>query len=227
MKKLLRTLLLAAALTALLCVSALAADSAVSNVKGGILPLDDSGKQITAEGGKYTGAVQFDLTATQGLTSGSQYLVLMLKGDGENAVSTAENIYYINQKAAANGALAFTNAGGDSIYPMDLVNGTYSIYILGDGKTFVPAKADASFTYDAGYTLGDVNNDTEITVSDAVMVLNHVAKNIVLTRDYEVRPGIFYNAYDAANVAKSDEDITISDALRILNYVAKNISSFD
>ena len=44
MKKLLRTLLLAAALTALLCVSALAADSTVSNVKGGILPLDDSGK---------------------------------------------------------------------------------------------------------------------------------------------------------------------------------------
>ena len=171
MKKLLRTLLLAAALTALLCVSALAADSAVSNVKGGILPLDDSGKQITAEGGKYTGAVQFDLTATQGLTNGSQYLVLMLKDAGENPVPTAENIYYINQKAAANGALAFTNAGGDPIYPMDLVNGTYSIYILGDGKTFDPAKADASFTYEAGYTLGDVDGDGIVTATDALFAL--------------------------------------------------------
>lgn len=171
MKKLLRTLLLAAALTALLCVSALAADSAVSNVKGGILPLDDSGKQIKAEDGKYTGAVQFDLTATQGLTSGSQYLVLMLKDDGKNTVPTAENIYYINQKAAADGKLAFTNAGGDPIYPMDLVNGTYSIYILGDGKTFDPAKADASFTYDAGYTLGDVNNDGKINALDAILIL--------------------------------------------------------
>lgn len=168
MKKLLRTLLLAAALTALLCVSALAADSTVSNVKGGILPLDDSGKQITAEGGKHTGAVQFDLTTTQGLTNGSQYLVLMLKVAGENTVPTAENIYYINQKAAADGKLAFTNEGGDPIYPMDLVNGTYSIYILGDGKTFVPA---ASFTYEAGYTLGDVNNDGKINALDAILIL--------------------------------------------------------
>ena len=171
MKKLLRTLLLAAALTALLCVSALAADSAVSNVKGGILPLDDSGKHITAEGGKYTGAVQFDLTATEGLTNGSQYLVLMLKDAGENPVPTAENIYYINQKAAANGALAFTNAGGDSVYPMDLVNGTYSIYIVGEGKTFDPAKADASFTYEAGYTLGDVDGDGIVTATDALFAL--------------------------------------------------------
>ena len=172
MKKLLRTLLLAAALTALLCVSALAADSTVSNVKGGILPLDDSGKQITAEGGKYTGAVQFDLTATQGLTNGSQYLVLMLKVAGENTVPTAENIYYINQKAAAaDGKLAFTNEGGDPIYPMDLVNGTYSIYIVGEGKNFNAAKADASFTYEAGYTLGDVNNDGKINALDAILIL--------------------------------------------------------
>ena len=206
MKKLLRTLLLAAALTALLCVSALAADSTVSNVKGGILPLDDSGKQITAEGGKYTGAVQFDLTATQGLTNGSQYLVLMLKDAGENPVPTAENIYYINQKAAANGALAFTNAGGDPIYPMDLVNGTYSIYILGDGKTFDPAKADASFTYEAGYTLGDVDGDGEITVVDALKAL-------------QMSVGIDYNWTAtqrlAANVDKDDE-ITVVDALFIL-----------
>lgn len=172
MKKLLRTLLLAAALTALLCVSALAADSAVSNVTGEILtPKTAEGAEITAEGGKYTGAVQFDLTATQGLTNGSQYLVLMLKDDGKNTVPTAENIYYINQKAAADGKLTFTNAGGDSVYPMDLVNGTYSIYILGDGKTFDPAKADASFTYDAGYTLGDVDGDGIVTATDALFAL--------------------------------------------------------
>lgn len=172
MKKLLRTLLLAAALTALLCVSALAADSAVSNVTGNILPLDGSGKQITAENGKYTNAVQFDLTATEGLTNGSQYLVLMLKDAGENTVPTAKNIYYINQKAAAaDGKLAFTNAGGDSVYPMDLVNGTYSIYIVGEGKNFNAAKADASFTYEAGYTLGDVDGDGIVTATDALFAL--------------------------------------------------------
>lgn len=174
MKKLLRTLLLAAALTALLCVSALAADSAVSitdQTGATLMPKTAEGAEITAEGGKYTGAVQFDLTATQGLTNGSQYLVLMLKDDGKNTVPTAENIYYINQKAAADGKLAFTNEGGDPIYPMDLVNGTYSIYIVGDGKTFDPAKADASFTYEAGYTLGDVNNDGKINALDAILIL--------------------------------------------------------
>lgn len=212
MKKLLRTLLLAAALTALLCVSALAADSAVSNVTGNILPLDGSGKQITAENGKYTGAVQFDLTATQGLTSGSQYLVLMLKDAGENPVPTAENIYYINQKAAANGALAFTNAGGDPIYPMDLVNGTYSIYIVGDGKTFAPA---ASFTYEAGYTLGDVSGDGDITTTDALMVLQSIVNNIKLTETQKL----------AADVSKSD-GITTTDALMILQYIVRNITEF-
>lgn len=173
MKKLLRTLLLAAALTALLCVSALAADSAVSNVTGNILtPKTAEGAEITADtNGKYTNAVQFDLTATEGLTNGSQYLVLMLKVAGENTVPTAENIYYINQKAAANGALAFTNEGGDSVYPMDLVNGTYSIYIVGEGKNFNAAKADASFTYEAGYTLGDVDGDGIVTATDALFAL--------------------------------------------------------
>lgn len=217
MKKLLRTLLLAAALTALLCVSALAADSAVSNVTGNILPLDNSGKQITAENGKYTNAVQFDLTATQGLTSGSQYLVLMLKDAGENTVPTAKNIYYINQKAAAaDGKLAFTNAGGDSVYPMDLVNGTYSIYIVGDGKTFDPAKADASFTYDAGYTLGDVDGNGKVNINDALELLNFLAEKTVLEG----------NNLKAADVDKTGA-VNINDALKLLNYLAEKIPTLD
>lgn len=222
MKKLLRTLLLAAALTALLCVSALAADSAVSNVKGGILPLDDSGKQITAEGGKYTGAVQFDLTATEGLTSGSQYLVLMLKVAGENTVPTAENIYYINQKAAADGKLAFTNEGGDSVYPMDLVNGTYSIYIVGDGKRFDATKADASFTYDAGYTLGDVDGDGKWTANDALYTLQIAVNKTTLKIDNVDVP--VTDAMRAAANADKDKYVTANDALLILQKaVGKNV----
>lgn len=218
MKKLLRTLLLAAALTALLCVSALAADSAVSNVTGNILtPKTAEGAEITAEGGKYTGAVQFDLTTTQGLTNGSQYLVLMLKDDGKNTVPTAENIYYINQKAAGeNGVLAFTNEGGDPIYPMDLVNGTYSIYIVGEGKNFNAAKADASFTYDAGYTLGDVNGDGSVDTSDALLALR-----------------IYVGTYSATDVQRKAADVSkdgvidTTDALLMLRFYVGNIKSFD
>ena len=217
MKKLLRTLLLAAALTALLCVSALAADSAVSNVTGNILPLDNSGKQITAENGKYTNAMQFDLTATEGLTNGSQYLVLMLKDAGENTVPTAKNIYYINQKAAAaDGKLAFTTAGGDSVYPMDLVNGTYSIYIVGEGKNFNAAKADASFTYEAGYTLGDVDGNGKVNINDALELLNFLAEKTVLEG----------NNLKAADVDKTGA-VNINDALKLLNYLAEKIPTLD
>lgn len=218
MKKLLRTLLLAAALTALLCVSALAADSTVSitdQTGATLMPKTAAGDTITAENGKYTNAVQFDLTATQGLTSGSQYLVLMLKDAGENPVPTAENIYYINQKAAADGKLAFTNAGGDSVYPMDLVNGTYSIYIVGDGKSFDATKADASFTYDAGYTLGDVDGNGRIQALDALCVLKHVANVEMLNATGKL-------AADVDNNGK----IQALDALTILQFVAGVIPKF-
>lgn len=209
MKKLLRTLLLAAALTALLCVSALAADSTVSNVTGEILtPKTAEGAEITADAnGKYTNAVQFDLTATEGLTNGSQYLVLMLKVAGENTVPTAENIYYINQKAAADGKLAFTNAGGDPIYPMDLVNGTYSIYILGDGKTFDPA---ASFTYEAGYTLGDVNGDGDVNALDAILILR-AAVNLTNLSDVQEK---------AADM-NGDGNVDALDAIKVLIEATK------
>lgn len=217
MKKLLRTLLLAAALTALLCVSALAADSEVKIITGNdiLTPKTAEGKTITANAdGKYTGAVQFDLTATQDLISGSQYLVLMLKDAGENPVPTAENIYYINQKAAADGKLAFTNEGGDSVYPMDLVNGTYSIYILGDGKTFAPA---ASFTYDAGYTLGDVDGNGTINTLDALAILQYAAG----IKEFSAVQ------ISAADVAKPFNTINTLDALKVLQRAANIISSFE
>ena len=87
-------------------------------------------------------------------------------------------------------------------------------------------KQVASFTYYAPYKLGDVNGDGAVTVSDALLVLNHVAENITLTKNYEIANGVYYDAYDAANVVQ-DNSLTISDAVKILNYVAENITSFD
>ena len=202
MKKLLRTLLLAAALTALLCVSALAADSAVSNVTGNILtPKTAEGAEITADtNGKYENAVKFDVNATG--TKDSQYLLLVLR---DQKVPTEQNIVYINQAAAGeDGKLAFT--GSDAAYPMTMTSGTYYVYLVGDGKSFDATKADASFTYEAGYTLGDVDGDGEITVVDALKAL-------------QMSVGIDYNWTAtqrlAANVDKDDE-ITVVDALFIL-----------
>lgn len=212
MKKLLRTLLLAAALTALLCVSALAADSAVSNVTGNILtPKTAEGAEITADtNGKYENAVKFDVNATG--TQGSQYLLLVLR---DQKVPTEKNIVYINQAAAgANGAISFT--GSDAAYPMTMTSGTYYVYLVGDGKEFSASAPAASFTYEAGYTLGDVNGDGSVDTSDALLALR-----------------IYVGTYSATDVQRKAADVSkdgvidTTDALLMLRFYVGNIKSFD
>lgn len=212
MKKLLRTLLLAAALTALLCVSALAADSAVSNVTGNILtPKTAEGAEITADtNGKYENAVKFDVNATG--TKGSQYLLLVLR---DQNVPTEQNIVYINQAAAGeDGKLAFT--GRDAAYPMTMTSGTYYVYLVGADKPFTANAPAASFTYDAGYTLGDVNGDGSVDTSDALLALR-----------------IYVGTYSATDVQRKAADVSkdgvidTTDALLMLRFYVGNIKSFD
>lgn len=212
MKKLLRTLLLAAALTALLCVSALAADSAVSNVTGNILtPKTAEGAEITADtNGKYENAVKFDVNATG--TQGSQYLLLVLR---DQNVPTEKNIVYINQAAAGeDGNLAFT--GSDAAYPMTMTSGTYYVYLVGDGKEFSASAPAASFTYDAGYIKGDANGDGKVNIDDVTAVLNHVVENRFLTG----------TNFEAADVVKDDK-INIDDVTKLLNFIVENITTLD
>lgn len=177
MKRLMRSLLLAAILSALLCVGALAAES--EPVKGGIydikstgigatlMPKDASDKEIAsgssdgvATDGYYANAVKFDVTASE-LKEGQQYLLLVLKGEG---VPTAENIAYIDQAAAQNGSVSFT------AYPKELAKGTYHVYLVGAGMKFAESKV-ASFKCDQKYTLGDVDGDAGITANDALCAL--------------------------------------------------------
>lgn len=212
MKKLLRTLLLAAALTALLCVSALAADSAVSNVTGNILtPKTAEGAEITADtNGKYENAVKFDVNATG--TKGSQYLLLVLR---DQNVPTEQNIVYINQAAAGeDGKLVFT--GSDAAYPMTMTGGTYYVYLVGDGKEFSASAPAASFTYEAGYTLGDVDGNGKVNINDALELLNFLAEKTVLEG----------NNLKAADVDKTGA-VNINDALKLLNYLAEKIPTLD
>ena len=219
MKKLLRTLLLAAALTALLCVSALAADSAVSitdQTGATLTPKTAEGETITKKDGKYENAVKFDVNATG--TQGSQYLLLVLR---DQNVPTEQNIVYINQAAAGeDGNLAFT--GSDAAYPMTMTSGTYYVYLVGDGKSFDATKADASFTYDAGYTLGDVDGDGKWTANDALYTLQIAVNKTTLKIDNVDVP--VTDAMRAAANADKDKYVTANDALLILQKaVGKNV----
>ena len=215
MKRLMRSLLLAAVLCTVLCVGALAADS--EPVKGGIygitgsatLTPDTAATTQTVDGKEYTdyyaNAVKFDVKA-ENLTDDQQYLLLVLKGEG---VPTAENIAYIDQAAAQNGSVSFT------AYPKELTKGTYHVYLVGAGKTFAESKV-ATFQCDQRYTLGDVNGDTRITVTDALFAL-------------QISAGVGESWTDiqkmAADVNK-DSNVTVTDALFILQYSAGLRNSF-
>ena len=209
MKRLMRSLLLAAILSALLCVGALAADS--EPVKGGIYDItgsvtltpDTAATTQTVDGKEYSdyyaNAVKFDVTAS-GLEADQQYLLLVIKGEG---VPTADNIAYIDQMAATTTGVDFT------AYPKELTKGTYYVYLVGAGKTFAESKV-ATFQCDQRYTLGDVNWDTRITVTDALFAL-------------QISAGVGENWTDiqkmAADVNK-DSNVTVTDALFILQYSA-------
>lgn len=215
MKRLMRSLLLAAILSALLCVGALAADS--EPVKGGIygitgsamLTPDTAATTQTVDGKEYTdyyaNAVKFGVAANS-LEDNQQYLLLVLKGEG---VPTAENIAYIDQAAAQNGSVSFT------AYPSALTKGTYHVYLVGAGKTFAESKV-ASFKCDQKYTLGDVNEDGTIDSVDALKILQNWVGKIDLKSNQKL----------AADVNK-DNAIDSVDALKILQLWIGKISSFN
>lgn len=217
MKKLLRTLLLAAALTALLCVSALAADSEVKIITGNdiLTPKTAAGKTITEKDGKYENAAKFDVNATG--TQGSQYLLLVLR---DQNVPTEQNIVYINQAAAgANGAISFT--GSDAAYPMTMTGGTYYVYLVGADKPFKANAPAASFTYDAGYELGNVltgEGEENININDAMEVIYHIVGRRTLSETQQM----------AANVVRgeNEEGININDAMQIIYYIVGKIDKF-
>lgn len=218
MKRFLRLLLLASLLTAALCVGALAAEpteAGVYNVTGSgvtLTPQTAAGTNVsptTPEGydNYYAEAVRFGVEAAD-LTSGKQYLLLVLSGDG---APTEKNIVYIDQQAADSDGKVSFNA-----YPGSLTKGTYRVYIVGEGKEFDAAAPAASFEYYQPYTLGDVNGDGTIDSADALGALLIFVESKIPTVTERL----------AADVNK-DGTVDSYDALQMLRYFVEEIRSFD
>ncbi len=219
MRKFLRILLLTAVLAGALCVSALAAEPTEAGVYGmttetgiTVTPQKADGTAIDAStqgdySGYYAGAVKFGVEAT-GLTAGSQYLLLMVSGDGAPG---ADNIVYIDQQAAdANGTVAFT------AYPQALDKGSYRIFLLGGEQTLSSGGLAVSFQAYVPYTLGDVNDDGTIDSEDSLWALRYLVKLDTPTDQQRL----------AADVNR-DGTVDSEDALLILRYFVKQITSFD
>ena len=218
MKRLLRSLLLGAILSALLCVGVLAAES--EPVKGGIYNIKSSNVTLTpnteatkdtVDGTEYTdyyaNAVKFDVKA-ENLTKDQQYLLLVLKGGADGSapgVPTAENIAYIDQAAAQNGSVSF------AAYPKELTKGTYHVYLVGGGTAFNAAKPAATFQYDKKYILGDADSSGTVDVNDAVKILKCIVGNDTFTDLQRL----------AADADKSG-DVDVNDAVKILKVIVGN-----
>ena len=219
MKKRSRLLLAGVVLAAALSIGALAADEPV---KGGIYNISGTGATLIPQTedetdipvgkdgnteGYYANAVRLGVEAT-GLERGKQYLLLVLSGDG---APTEGNIAYIDQAAAGeNGKVSF------NAYPSALTSGTYRVYIVGGSRAFSAGPA-ATFQVDQKYTLGDVNADGQITVTDALFTL-------------QMSAGIGNDWTDiqkqAADVTR-DGAVTVTDALFVLQFSAGLRNNFD
>ena len=173
MKRLLRSLLLAAVLAAALCVGALAAEPTVAGIYGiagdGVTLTPQTANQSVINASTqgdysdyYVDAVRFGVEKDN-LTVGAQYLLLVVKG---TEAPSEENIVYINQQAAdSNGKVSF------NAYPSSLTKGNYRVYVVGQGSSYSLENPTASFSYYQPYTLGDVDEDTNVTANDALWAL--------------------------------------------------------
>ena len=215
MKKFIRVILLAGILTALLCVTALAADNqsgvydlkpkeGVTDYTLGAQTADKTAVSKTTQvDGKdvYVGAERITL---KGENVTGFNLVLVMKGD--ETVITVDNLVYVDQQ---------TDTVAFNIYPSKLEgNVTYHIYLSnsnGTGKQEI-----ATFRYYQAYTLGDVDEDGRITATDSMYALQ-MAVGLGNWTDTQVL---------AAKVCRG-KIVTATDAMWIMQRAVGLISSFD
>ena len=221
MKKALSVILLTLMLASLLCVGALAdGEPTVAGLYGfsstgnalTITPYTaDGATAITAASQGtgyetfYTDAVRFDVTyENANLEAGEQCLLLVCSGEG---APSAENIVYINQKAAAAGSVTFDEL--DRAYPSKLGKGDYRIYVVSENSAFDLNAPTATFSYHVPYKLGDADGNENISVNDALYVLQAVAHTRTLSD----------TSFSAADADKNGS-LSVNDALYILQAVA-------
>lgn len=162
-----------------------------------LVPLDANGAEITASEGVYSNVEKLQLSFTG--AAGEQYVAFLLY---EETVPTGDNIRYINQIPGTGSELTFV------IYPDQMAKGgTYYVYVS-SSNAYTQV---GSFTVvGPAYTLGDVNEDGNITSTDASYVLQYIVG---------MELG---EAAQAAADTNQDGVITSTDASYILQYIVGN-----
>lgn len=209
MNRILRILLLASALTALLCVSAFAVDDAtIENVTVNetfqacvTMEVQDAEKLLVT----YNNA-----------KDGAQYLILVTNTDITDASDiTDATVEYIDQAEAAGNSVSFT------VNQRKLSgNKTYSVYLSSGAQIEEPTAVDitsrklvGTYTYHASYILGDITGDGLVTVSDITVLIDHLLDREIDTEN---------NTIEAGNV-NQDETINLDDLVLIIDRVLDRV----
>ena len=139
-----------------------------------------------------------------GAVDDSYYGVLLVKGDDLPVVDNA--ILYIDQLTADGTAAEFT------VKPiMPEVGEALTLYISSNVAGAELIKIPMIYSADApAYTLGDINSDKTINISDVLLVLNAYLGATTLDATQKL-------AADVAPAGKPDGVINISDVLLVLN----------
>ena len=239
MKRILKPLLLCAALSALLCVSAFAKDdvaglygASAANAGTTFSYEDANGAPVTsttavtpeAQTGSidvYNGAVKLNV-AYNGTTDGAYYLILVTNTDLMGTTQTVDatkitdsTVEYIDQKTAASDSVDFT------VYQKSFASDkTYYVYLAsnaGDGMGLTQVGSYKYFSTAPAYTLGDVNGDESIDVLDLLLILDYTLGRTDLSEG---------NRLAAADV-NGDNGVDVLDLLRVLDYTLGRIPAFD
>ncbi len=195
MKRMIHSLLAAAILvSAMTCTAFAATTDYTTDIDGTVNCTNPDGNADT-------------FTASYGsAVAGNQYVVLVVKGESGNYnAAKAENILYIDQKAADSSTIEF------DVKPMAVDN---SVVLLGgtfaDGQS--PKELGTLIKQIPPYVLGDIDNDGLFTVLDAIATLRMAAG---VAGDGE---------YTEAQLAAADMDgdglYTVLDAIAVLRLAA-------
>lgn len=157
--------------------------------------IENLGANVTAELAENGKAVQLTVT---GLTTGQQYLILMVSGtetDPEKVQISQSTILYIDQQADAGGSVSF------KVYPSNMQTGTIWISGATAGLSLVA-------TVTVPYLRGDADLGGYIDLYDATLTAKHavgvsgatLSGNAFLAADADF--GGYVDLYDATLIAR-------------------------
>ena len=215
MKRSLKVFLCVMALTAMMTVSAFAAEASVSSTRTDvtITPYTADGVRIElSEDGTYADPAYYSLTCTSNLIgTGGQYVVLMveadLSGDTPAYTITEDSLIYINQNESQEGSVSF-----DKVYPSRL---TDSVIILsGEAFTTNPVVVGTVEVAEEGL-LGDVDGNNVVNVIDAQTTLRSSVGMIT-----------FSDSQKKLADVDGNEVVNVVDAQWILRYSVGLVTEF-